>query len=461
MADKEVYVTDPNVRAYAKGLDAWDQPIRKAIAGVGTTLENLSIGAGYGIQNQLEGLYQMVAHPVQTGKDLAQMGAAVVKDPGIAVDIVKSEYERATSGPLGLGEVLGENLSPGMFRRNPRELLDITTYHGSPHRINNIEPPIKPLRLEPGLSGEPGYAYHATNLDNLYEIAESGKLRTHAPDFGTDQRAWPDMSIEERAYFSADPKHSYSFAPEDGTPVILRTKRTGEIFQESTGDLFSRKPIDKKALEYLGDDNKWHPLDALEGHPHGKFDMSKIGTGEGNQAYGHGIYLAETPDVAGKYRRGYLPLRQLLAKIRGEIDDPRPEGHLYTVDLPDEHIAKMLDWDAPLSEQPEAVKDALRKVAEALDPNAALPDKLSDAELLTLLAPTNEGKVTGSTLYYHLQSAFGSKSKNPEQASEFLRALGITGIKYFDGGSRAAGDGTRNFVIFDPEVAKILSREGG
>ena len=41
----------------------------------------------------------------------------------------------------------------------------------------------------------------------------------------------------------------------------------------------------------------WH------GSPHkfDKFDSSKIGTGEGAQAYGHGLYLAESPDVARTY----------------------------------------------------------------------------------------------------------------------------------------------------------------
>ena len=40
---------------------------------------------------------------------------------------------------------------------------------------------------------------------------------------------------------------------------------------------------------------------AYHGSPHDfdRFDMSKIGTGEGAQAYGHGLYLAESPAVAG------------------------------------------------------------------------------------------------------------------------------------------------------------------
>ena len=41
------------------------------------------------------------------------------------------------------------------------------------------------------------------------------------------------------------------------------------------------------------------------GSPHkfDRFDASKIGTGEGAQAYGHGLYLAESPDVAQSYKQ--------------------------------------------------------------------------------------------------------------------------------------------------------------
>lgn len=43
---------------------------------------------------------------------------------------------------------------------------------------------------------------------------------------------------------------------------------------------------------------------AYHGSPHSfdRFDMSKIGTGEGAQAYGHGLYFAENEGVAKSYR---------------------------------------------------------------------------------------------------------------------------------------------------------------
>jgi hypothetical protein len=128
------------------------------------------------------------------------------------------------------------------------------------------------------------------------------------------------------------------------------------------------------------------------GSPHkfDKFDSSKIGTGEGAQAYGHGLYLAEAPKVAGEYqsrlsidalrREGSAPqsavsalertngdpeaaLKHLLSKSDDKSlegagwlmqNKEKAGGNLYKVDLPDEAIAKMLDWDKPLSQQASA-----------------------------------------------------------------------------------------------------------
>ncbi len=47
-----------------------------------------------------------------------------------------------------------------------------------------------------------------------------------------------------------------------------------------------------------------NPIRAYHGSPHDfdKFDISKIGTGEGAQAYGHGLYFAESEPVARQYR---------------------------------------------------------------------------------------------------------------------------------------------------------------
>lgn len=46
-------------------------------------------------------------------------------------------------------------------------------------------------------------------------------------------------------------------------------------------------------------------------------------------------------------------------------------------------------------------------------------------------------------------------------ASQMFQDMGIPGIRYLDQGSRGAGDGTRNIVVFPGEEqnVKILSRE--
>src|SRR5690242_14077369 len=58
----------------------------------------------------------------------------------------------------------------------------------------------------------------------------------------------------------------------------------------------------------------------FHGSPHKfeKFALEKIGTGEGAQAYGHGLYFAENKNVADQYR----------AALSG-FDDPNASGYLY------------------------------------------------------------------------------------------------------------------------------------
>jgi hypothetical protein len=49
--------------------------------------------------------------------------------------------------------------------------------------------------------------------------------------------------------------------------------------------------------------------------------------------------------------------------------------------------------------------------------------------------------------------------KTPEGAAT-MRAHGIPGIKYLDQGSRGAGEGTHNYVVFDPKTLEILRKYG-
>ena len=116
---------------------------------------------------------------------------------------------------------------------------------------------------------------------------------------------------------------------------------------------------------------------------------------------------------------------------------------MYSVDLPDEQIAKMLDWDKPLSQQPEAVQKLAKEYG--LTKNAS-----------------GTGEAKGSYIYQTIanrmaQPPFNEKSpysSGAPIASDKLKELGIPGIRYLDQGSRGKG-GTSNFVVFPGEESKL------
>lgn len=232
------------------------------------------------------------------------------------------------------------------------------------------------------------------------------------------------------------------------------------------------------------------PLTVYHGSPakFTKFDPTKIGSGEGAQAYGYGHYVAESPGVAKEYQKrlssqkntltdeqnlrdslsselrgvvqqisslkptiSYSPgaakrIEELSAKeniLRKEIDkltkiaDEQLAGSFYEIDLPDEQIAKMLDWDKPLSKQPNILK--------ALETHPTMGKESlgwkGAPEGLWEKAMSLPSK-TGEWLYREMQGNI------PIETSEALRQAGIPGIRYLDQGSRGTGGGTSNFVVF-------------
>jgi len=233
-------------------------------------------------------------------------------------------------------------------------------------------------------------------------------------------------------------------------------------------------------------------LTAYHGTPHtikGKFDISKVGTGEGAQAYGHGMYFAENPAVAKEYQkmlRGpestaqhYLELyktpESAISAIQYEIkpnltaeakkhsldaievlkSGKELKGNLYKVDIPDADIPNMLDWDKPLSQQPTSVQNWLK------DPYNAYREKLTAKDV-------GGNEPTGSLIYNRLQELMSEGKKSDVfanqanlgalNASRELADYGITGVRYLDEGSRSLGKGTSNFVVFEPSNVKILEK---
>ena len=125
---------------------------------------------------------------------------------------------------------------------------------------------------------------------------------------------------------------------------VERAKIRGE--QPTLADLRADKYItDEMANAVMGGMTAWH------GSPHtfNKFDMSKIGTGEGAQAYGHGLYLAENPEVAKSYQHKLT------------VGENYVNGKVLNTDNPNHLLASALS-DAKGSANPE--NDALESLKD-------------------------------------------------------------------------------------------------
>lgn len=231
------------------------------------------------------------------------------------------------------------------------------------------------------------------------------------------------------------------------------------------------------AISFHGTPNRWLPEPDF---PQGRPRLDKMGTGEGAQVYGHGFYSAEAPGVAKEYYEklsnpeNIRPDAEAIAKYKNQWDAisekmepltaemttyPKTRSHrdifedlvvlenqrnrlhnsmieetakrsggggLYKLDIPDADLERYLDWDAPLSEQPEAaVKMAGQRLEQALGGSEPIMEDV--------FRKFEDGTMTGQELY----QLFG----DDVAASEALRAAGIPGLKYFDQGSRVTARG--------------------
>jgi hypothetical protein len=238
---------------------------------------------------------------------------------------------------------------------------------------------------------------------------------------------------------------------------------------------------------WQGGPHKYGPEGAAESLKH-------IGRGEGAQAYGWGRYDAGAREVAEQYARklrferpntvdspesyiadsvnyfngnldAALGSIKATAELENAVAGPMAKkalaifddvvaankSHLYKHDLPDEDIARYLDWDAPLSEQGDigermiqAIKSVERPSPAQSAADQALLDELG-VELADFAgAPDPTPSLTGAQAYNTMQELMGGRGsvfdkEMPAQkaASEALARAGIPGLKYLDGMSRS------------------------
>jgi hypothetical protein len=269
---------------------------------------------------------------------------------------------------------------------------------------------------------------------------------------------------------------------------------------------------------------------AFHGTPHdivGTFDLNKIGSGEGAQAYGWGLYFAENPEVAKNYQKNlshkdfidkvskaydeyYSPEESVEAlenaglstnqmalvnalreedwwgfdyphqAVRAALREPQNFeygeevekalanfGNLYQVEINADKENDFLQWDKPLNQQSEKIKNALKEYIEFCnrwewnDDLKKVVDKEGYGEKDPFIAFSKEQLEekkygTGGDIYFTLSNYYNSK----KEASNYLKNNGIKGIRYLDQASRRVGEGTYNYVIFDPSIIQIVSKNG-
>lgn len=349
----------------------------------GQRLENLSIGAGRGVTEQLQSAADFIRSPVQVTRETLQQLAAMVDDPRLALEMLREVRRKAASGPLGMGEVVGSFAplrAPG-GRGPTRQELDV--YHGTPYRFEPEEnAPLGRFRSEKIGAGEGAQAYgYGLYLAENPGVAKSYKTALQGGPLGVNV-----MNVVQKALGVAYDEAASSSAFIDGVRKVA---------------------------------------------------------GQGEDAVRNAILKTSERMAKSKW-----PGEQKLAdRVRLFANNPRvikaineeAVGSLYKVDLPDKMIDRMLDWDKPLSEQPESV----RKAIKAIEPLVDDTDK-------------------GSDIYALVRSGLSGTHKNAQvAASEKLKQAGIPGIRYLDAGSRYETGGTRNFVVFPGEEQnlRILERK--
>lgn len=237
-----------------------------------------------------------------------------------------------------------------------------------------------------------GAAANAADYYKTTDLFGKGLLKDTALDgFLTDTGRY--VTREDALRLASEAGQRGSFGSLASWGAQKGRLEASEIYDQGGDPLF-------KALELANAKKPPEGIRAYHGSPHDfeRFDISKIGTGEGAQSYGHGLYFAENEAVAREYEKRLAAKAGYYDVDEGKYVIP-DKGNMYEVNInaKPEHF---LNYDARLGGQSPEVQEKIRK-----------------------LAP-------GVTDAFHPAERVG-----PELAGQ-MREAGIPGIKYLDQGSR-------------------------
>ena len=253
---------------------------------------------------------------------------------------------------------------------------------------------------------------------------------------------------------------------------------------------------------------------AYHGTPHevDRFSTDKIGTGEGAQAYGYGLYFADSKSVAEWYAdklgkdiainsksdlnnllkkspnsdisEVIKKIKKYVAHINNGIFGGSVNYHLKThlqelehyyenkieyginVDFYKQKKEELSNFYKNIKNTGNLYRVDLKPKEEEYllwdKPLSEQPKALKafrnslPNDMLNAFDANVKNGVTGANAYKNWMWG----TKNEAETSAKLHSLGIKGIKYFDGTSRGKGEGNYNYVIFNDKDVDITGANG-
>jgi hypothetical protein len=249
-----------------------------------------------------------------------------------------------------------------------------------------------------------------------------------------------------------------AFGLEEGASDVSRGLRTGDLataglgaatFAASVlpfgGEVRKGVKAGENALALMFRDESG-AIRAWHGSPRDfdKFDASKIGTGEGNQAFGDGLYFADRRGVASSYvvPRGVQPLPVPPETLSALRDPLKADGYL--------------GYDS-LGEAVNAARQSGDRLAEdyGLSPEVAaqIQAALNDYDAARWpegYRPTLYETEINAEPHQFMDLPRGQAAPSPEVAKK----QGFVGFRYKDGTTNPSS----NYVVFDPSLVSILKK---
>jgi hypothetical protein len=383
-------------------------------------------------------------------EDAAEIRAFVRAAKGDQAAGIQAYLDSLQSDVADLAKQIDAKVNPG----GPKKLAPVSiprtlyqpAYHGTPHQFDKFS-------LDHIGTGEGAQAYGW----GLYFAGRKGVAEHYRKQLAGDKKVAEING--EKLPGSAPGVHDIRLSDQEWDIIAEAKNKAGVNLRES----WIERGVGREAYIVK--------LRGLSGGVDAAYNMAL------NKVFGEqqrSMTLADKEDVRAFTRGVY----DNLPKMR-TVDS----GRLFKVEVPED--SELLVFDARLVNQPEAVqeklaaigfkvpdgaqerRDAIVNEMEAKSKDRDKSNRMVDEPGWHALSKERDAldltlSLSGKAIYEMLAFKNGrgdDRSAGDKAASLALRDAGIPGHRYLDGGSRADGDGSYNYVIYDEAAVSVLEFE--